>query len=205
MSTLLQSTLIAILVAGTTCGVLDLTFALVVFQTKGVSPVRALQGIASAALGPAAFEQGIQAAFLGVLFHFVVAFSAAAAYCLAATRLRSGWTVVRYSGPSVHDLLRLAAFANQPALCDRVLHRPTGRPHVRSRTSHRAGRSIPTVDRNAPSIPHHEIVRALIETLGFRHSESSKTSMQYCRMARRCLGTFRHQIWSRQAQSSLDK
>jgi len=50
--------------------------------------MRALQGIASAALGPAAFEQGARADTLGVLFHFVVAFSAAAVYCLAAARLR---------------------------------------------------------------------------------------------------------------------
>ena len=51
--------------------------------------MRALQGIASAALGPAAFEKGVQTATLGVLFHFVIAFSATAAYCLAASRVRT--------------------------------------------------------------------------------------------------------------------
>jgi uncharacterized membrane protein YagU involved in acid resistance len=75
-----------ILIAGATCGVLDLGCALIVFRARGVSPRRALQGIASAALGPLAFQRGIPAATLGTLFHFVIAFSAATVYCLAATR-----------------------------------------------------------------------------------------------------------------------
>ena len=75
-----------ILIAGAICGVLDLACALLVFRLRGVNPTRALQGIASAALGPSAFQRGIPAATLGALFHFVVAFSAATVYCLAATR-----------------------------------------------------------------------------------------------------------------------
>jgi hypothetical protein len=76
-----------ILIAGAICGVLDLACALIVFRLRGVNPGRALQGIASAALGPSAFQRGNAAAILGILFHFVIAFSAATVYCLAATRL----------------------------------------------------------------------------------------------------------------------
>lgn len=76
-----------ILIAGAICGMLDLACALIVFRARGVNPTRALQGIASAALGPAAFQGGIQTATLGTVFHFVVAFSAATVYCLAASRL----------------------------------------------------------------------------------------------------------------------
>jgi uncharacterized membrane protein YagU involved in acid resistance len=75
-----------ILIAGAVCGVLDLASALIVFRSRGVNPTRALQGIASAALGPAAFQGGIQTATLGTVFHFVVAFCAATVYCLAAAR-----------------------------------------------------------------------------------------------------------------------
>src|SRR6201984_684014 len=75
-----------ILIAGAICGILDLGCALIVFRARGVNPTRALQGIASAALGPSAFQGGIQTAILGTLFHFVVAFSAATAYCVVAKR-----------------------------------------------------------------------------------------------------------------------
>lgn len=80
-----------ILIAGVMCGVLDLACALIAFRARGVNPTRALQGIASAALGPAAFQGGIQTATLGTVFHFVVALSAATVYCLAATRF--AWLV----------------------------------------------------------------------------------------------------------------
>ena len=76
----------AILTAGAVCGVIDLACALIVFRARGVTPARALQGIASAAFGPAAFQRGRQSATLGALFHFVVAFSAATVYCLAACK-----------------------------------------------------------------------------------------------------------------------
>lgn len=75
-----------ILIAGAICGVLDLACALIAFRSRGVNPTRALQGIASAALGPSAFQGGIRTVALGALFHFVVAFSAATVYCIAASR-----------------------------------------------------------------------------------------------------------------------
>jgi hypothetical protein len=77
----------AVLTGGILCGVLDLTCALVAFRIRGIRPIRALQGIASAALGASALQGGKRTATLGTFFHFVVAFSATAVYCLASSRL----------------------------------------------------------------------------------------------------------------------
>ena len=75
----------AVLWAGFSCGVLDITAALVVYGFFGAKPVRLLQGIASGLLGPKAFDGGLATALLGLLCHFVIAFGAAAVY-LAASR-----------------------------------------------------------------------------------------------------------------------
>jgi hypothetical protein len=67
--------------AGLTCGVMDITAALVVYGlVYGVRPVRLLQGIASGLLGARAFQGGIATVLLGLLCHFVIAYSAAAVY-----------------------------------------------------------------------------------------------------------------------------
>jgi hypothetical protein len=67
--------------AGLTCGVMDITAALVVYGlVYGVRPVRLLQGIASGLLGGRAFQGGVATVLLGLLCHFVIAFSAAAVY-----------------------------------------------------------------------------------------------------------------------------
>jgi len=70
----------AILWAGLTCGLMDITAASVVYGLLGVSPIRMLQGIASGLLGPRSFEGGLATALLGLLCHFVIAFSAASLY-----------------------------------------------------------------------------------------------------------------------------
>lgn len=73
----------AIVWAGLTCGVMDITAALVVYGlVYGVAPVPLLQGIASGLLGRQAYRGGIATAVLGLLLHFVIAFSAAAVYFL---------------------------------------------------------------------------------------------------------------------------
>jgi hypothetical protein len=78
---------IAVLWAGLTCGVMDITAALVVYGlVYGVSPVQLLQGIASGLLGRQAFRGGIATAALGLLLHFVIALSAAAVYFLVSRR-----------------------------------------------------------------------------------------------------------------------
>jgi len=75
--------LLAILRAGLTCGVMDITAALVVYGFFGVPPVRLLQGIASGLLGSRAFAGGLATALLGLCCHFVIAMSAASVYFAA--------------------------------------------------------------------------------------------------------------------------
>ncbi len=72
---------IAIVWAGLTCGVMDITAALVVYGlVYAVPPVHLLQGIAAGLLGREAFKGGLVTAVLGLFCHFVVAFGAAAVY-----------------------------------------------------------------------------------------------------------------------------
>jgi hypothetical protein len=73
----------AILWGGFACGVLDISAALVVYGFFGARPIRLLQGIAGGILGPRTFEGGLATALLGLLCHFLIAFSAAAVYVLA--------------------------------------------------------------------------------------------------------------------------
>lgn len=78
---------IAVLWAGLTCGVLDITAALVVYgSVYAVRPVPLLQGIARGLSGRQAYRGGIPTALLGLLLHFVIAFSAAAAYFLGSRK-----------------------------------------------------------------------------------------------------------------------
>src|SRR5258705_8152721 len=77
------NTLLAILWGGLLCGVLDITAALVVYGSMGAKPLRLLQGIAAGLLGPRTYNGGIATALLGLLCHFVIAFSAAAVFVAA--------------------------------------------------------------------------------------------------------------------------
>jgi hypothetical protein len=77
------NTLLAIFWGGSLCGVLDITAALVVYGTMGAKPLRLLQGIAGGLLGPRTYGGGIATALLGLLCHFVIAFSAAAVFVTA--------------------------------------------------------------------------------------------------------------------------
>ena len=73
----------AIIAAGLTCGVMDITAALVVYGMMGAKPLRLLQGIAAGVLGPEAYRGGISAALLGLFLHFVIAFGAATVFYFA--------------------------------------------------------------------------------------------------------------------------
>jgi hypothetical protein len=77
------SALLAVVWGGLACGVLDITAALVVYGSFGAKPLRLLQGIAGGLLGPRTYSGGIATALLGLLCHFVIAFSAAAVYVAA--------------------------------------------------------------------------------------------------------------------------
>src|ERR1700732_2309637 len=78
--------LLAVVCGGLACGVLDITAALLVYGYFGAKPLRLLQGIAGGVLGPRTYSGGIATALLGLLCHFVIAFSAAAVY-VAASRI----------------------------------------------------------------------------------------------------------------------
>jgi len=73
----------AISVAGLTCGVMDISAALVVYGLMGSKPLRLLQGIAGGILGPRTYSGGISTALLGLAFHFVIAFGTATIFFLA--------------------------------------------------------------------------------------------------------------------------
>ena len=70
----------AILWGGVICGVLDITSAIIIALANGGSPVRMLQGIAGALLGPVTFQGGVATAALGLAMHFGVAFTATAVF-----------------------------------------------------------------------------------------------------------------------------
>jgi len=74
---------------GLTCGVLDITAALVVYGMFGAKPIPLLQGIAAVLLGPRAMSGGLPTAALGLVCHFVIAFLAATVYYFIATILRA--------------------------------------------------------------------------------------------------------------------
>jgi uncharacterized membrane protein YagU involved in acid resistance len=69
-----------ILRAGLLAGVMDITAAFLVYGYLGHPPLRLLQGIAWGLLGSAAYEGGLATALLGLVCHFVIAFSAAAVF-----------------------------------------------------------------------------------------------------------------------------
>jgi hypothetical protein len=71
----------AVLIGGFVAGSLDLTSA---FMTFGWAVPRA---IAAGLLGRSAFQGGTPTWILGVFLHYLIAYSAAAIYCLASFRL----------------------------------------------------------------------------------------------------------------------
>jgi uncharacterized membrane protein YagU involved in acid resistance len=79
----------AIVSAGTICGIMDITAALVVYGTIGAKPLRLLQGIAGGVLGPRTYTGGIATAVLGLALHFVIAFGAATVFFIASRGIRS--------------------------------------------------------------------------------------------------------------------
>jgi hypothetical protein len=80
--------MLALLWAGSACGILDITAAFLVYGYFGAKPIRILQGIASGLLGPKAFAGGLATAFLGLFCHFLIAFGAAAVFLVASRFFR---------------------------------------------------------------------------------------------------------------------
>jgi hypothetical protein len=78
----------AILVGGLAAGILDAIDAIVAFKAVlGVGPIPIYQFVASGMLGPSAFAGGVSTALVGVAVHLLIAFSAAAVFAVASTRL----------------------------------------------------------------------------------------------------------------------
>lgn len=77
----------AILWGWLTCGILDITSAVVISIASGGSPVRMLQGIAGAVLGPKTFELGAGTAVLGLAMHFCVALAATLTFYALSRRI----------------------------------------------------------------------------------------------------------------------
>jgi hypothetical protein len=76
-----------ILWGGLTVGILDGLWAAGMTAYRGGSPARMFQFIASGLLGRASFTGGTATVVLGVLCHFFIAFTLAAIYYTASTRL----------------------------------------------------------------------------------------------------------------------
>jgi uncharacterized membrane protein YagU involved in acid resistance len=86
VTTTLQGNLFhAILVGGFIVGVLDLSYAMIVYTPH--HPILIPQFIASGVLGDRSFDGGCRTAALGVALHFLIAFTAATVYCLTSRKL----------------------------------------------------------------------------------------------------------------------
>ncbi|MBV9182215.1 MAG: hypothetical protein JO356_12970 [Acidobacteria bacterium] len=79
----------AILWGGLVAGTLDAVDGVIAFGTQGLNPIQVLQYIASGALGQSAFQGGLATAALGAIFHFGIAWVAAAVFVLASRRLET--------------------------------------------------------------------------------------------------------------------
>ena len=69
------------------CGVLDITSAIIISIASGSTPIRMLQGIAGAVLGPRTFELGAATAALGLAMHFLVALAATSVFYWLSRRI----------------------------------------------------------------------------------------------------------------------
>ena len=78
----------AIFWGGLLAGIFDIAQAFIGFGLLGARPFRILQHIAGGVFGARSMEMGWTSAVLGLIFHFTIAFTAAAVYYLASRVLR---------------------------------------------------------------------------------------------------------------------
>ncbi|HKA37580.1 MAG TPA: hypothetical protein VKH43_12225 [Thermoanaerobaculia bacterium] len=69
------------------CGVLDITSAIIISIANKGSPIRMLQGIAGAVLGPKTFDYGFATAAMGLVMHFGVALAATTIFYWVSRRI----------------------------------------------------------------------------------------------------------------------
>ena len=80
---------LAILVGGLLCGIFDITFAFLYYGMPGFKWEAVLHSVAAGLVGrTASVNGGMKTAALGLVLHFVVAFSAAAVYFIASRALK---------------------------------------------------------------------------------------------------------------------
>ena len=80
--------LLAIFWGGLLAGIFDITQAFIGFGFLGARPFRILQHIAGGVFGARSMQMGRTSAALGLVFHFTIAFGAAAVYFVASRVLR---------------------------------------------------------------------------------------------------------------------
>ena len=78
-----------IVIAGFVVGVMDIASAFVIAVSRGSTPIRLLQFIASGLLGRSAFNGGARTAALGLALHFVIAFGLVIVFYAASRKLRA--------------------------------------------------------------------------------------------------------------------
>jgi hypothetical protein len=78
----------AIAITGLIVGAMDISSAFIIAVSRGSTVTRLLQFVASGVLGPAAFEGGAATAAIGLLLHFVIAFTVVEIFYVARRSLR---------------------------------------------------------------------------------------------------------------------
>lgn len=74
--------------AGLVAGSLDITAALILAAREGKTPIYLFQAIAGGLLGKSSFQGGLATALLGVFFHYLIAFTAAALFYAASRKFK---------------------------------------------------------------------------------------------------------------------
>ena len=76
-----------VIAGGIVVGSLDITYAILFWSFRGVTPTRVFQSVAAGILGRESFNGGMNSALLGAACHYFIAFSIVIVYWLAAKAL----------------------------------------------------------------------------------------------------------------------
>ena len=77
----------AIVITGLVVGAMDITSAFIIAISRGSTVTRLLQFVASGLIGQKAFQGGTATAALGLVLHFVIAFTVVIVFYIASRRL----------------------------------------------------------------------------------------------------------------------
>jgi hypothetical protein len=83
----MRGALRTIAITGLIVGAMDITSAIILAISRGLTATRLLQFVASGLIGPKAFTGGTATAALGLAVHFVIAFCLVAVFYAASRRL----------------------------------------------------------------------------------------------------------------------